>query len=48
MTLLAARLLIPVEDRRDWGQLHLSYLSEALYGPAAAAPSSPPQPRRAS
>ncbi|MGF1445731.1 MAG: hypothetical protein ACFBRM_05965 [Pikeienuella sp.] len=33
MTLLTARLLMPLRDRRDWGQMHLPYLSEALYGP---------------
>ncbi len=34
MTLHTARLLCPLRHRRDWRQMHLSYLSEALYGPA--------------
>ncbi|MEM9010167.1 MAG: hypothetical protein AAGE18_02990 [Pseudomonadota bacterium] len=31
MTLLTARQLLPLADRRDWNRPHLMYLPSALY-----------------
>jgi len=38
MTLMTARQLCPIRDRRDWDRPRLTYLSPAMYRPLFSIP----------